>query len=263
MEPITTLASRGIGAVLWTAKNYSDAEDINDEANEINEHAESLVKAAKSKGESARRAAQRQLKRLAEKRKAIMDHPLRRFAASFGKLKNFGFKDLQINHAAHSMKIAKPDFFELGKLSSWEKCGVGLALGFLGVSFAEKSKARENLNDACSNIALARRYAAKIRLHATVHKAIGERARLYIGLAACACELFYPQLERLEEIVGRKTDYSKMSTEEQSDVCKAVTTVQLIRLLVTTNIITSRGRVSAESAKVATHANERLLELMA
>lgn len=226
-------------------KNVARVDRYNAEAEEINGRAGAMQDKARRAMVNSRAAASRALKRLDEKRRAVMGHPLSRFASAFGKIKNFSYSELEKTQSVRSLKIEKREFIEMQK-NSWVQ---ELLVVFNGGNLI--AMAKENLENAKSNMAVARSQAAKMRFATKVYSAIGDRAQLFVGLIACACEMFYPQLERVEEIVRKCADYHRMDEADQKELCFATTTVQLIRRLLSAPIVSEKGRVDPKSEEIA------------
>jgi len=244
----------GLGVLVAGAAaliNKATADEYNEEAEDINDRAESMLANAKRAMNNSRTSASRALKRLDDKRQSVMENPLKRFGTAFAKIKNFSYKELAKMPSIPGIQIGKQEFFEMEKLTKGQVVGSFLIGGWLCTSFAAKSKARENLENARSNMAMAKSRAAKMRLAAVAYSAVGDRAHLFVGLIACACEMFYPQLEKMEKVVRKCADYKQMSPADQNAVCFAVTTVQLIRNLLSAPIISDNGHVDTRSTKIA------------
>lgn len=125
----------------------------------------------------------------------------------------------------------------------------GPALAAMGI-FAN-SKAEENLANAKSNMAEAKRIAEELNGVIFQCHAISDRADMFTELLRQRLSpMFYPLVARLEKIVRNKTDYREYTAEEQQ--CVAMTTALALALkkVVDTPILTKDGNVTKHSLKV-------------
>jgi hypothetical protein len=126
----------------------------------------------------------------------------------------------------------------------------GPALAIMGFTLA--AKAKENLNNAYSNLAEARKIAEELKTASTLCDAIRRRSYMFERLLIRLDAMFTPLVYRMDAIIAEKgMDYHTFSLDEKHVMAKASSLAKAIKTVLDTPILSESGELTEESGQVA------------
>lgn len=133
----------------------------------------------------------------------------------------------------------------------------GPALAVFGSVVGAQASAK--LDHARSNLAEAKKIAEELATAIVAMDGIRKQTKLFVKLTNEICELFIPQLIRLEGIIGQYgTNYKDYPESCQNEVVETVSTYQVLRALADARIMKENGELDAETEKVSGFAQKFL-----
>ena len=126
----------------------------------------------------------------------------------------------------------------------------GPALAIMG--FIVGAKASENLDNAKSNYAEAKKIAEELQVAAILCNGIRRRSYMFDRLLMRLDALFFPLVFGMETIIAEKgDDWNKFSNEDKHIVAVAAAVAKAIKTVLDTPILTEDGKLTEESAQIA------------
>lgn len=138
----------------------------------------------------------------------------------------------------------------------------GPALAVLG--FAMNSKANENLENAKSNRAKAKKAAAEMNLASDGCQAISERADMFTQLLGNVDDRFHTLVVRMQDILSKNgTNYSSYGQEEKNVLAMAWSLAVATKTILDTPILNKDGAVTTDSENVYQEISSKVLRIEA
>ena len=138
----------------------------------------------------------------------------------------------------------------------------GPALAVLG--FVAGAKASENLEDARSNKAKAKKFAEEMKAAADLCKGIRRRSDMFNNFLIRLQAVFDPLVYQMKEIIKNKgTDFEMFSDEEKKVVASAMSLAGAIKAVLDTPILNKDGNLTEESGLIIENTRKEVEAIIA
>ena len=126
----------------------------------------------------------------------------------------------------------------------------GPALAIMG--FIVGAKASENLDNAMSNHAEAKKIAEELETAVVLCEGIRKRSQMFERLLVRLDALFFPLICGMETIIAQKgNDWNAFSAEDKKTIAASASIAKVIKTVLDTPILTEEGKLTDESERVA------------
>ena len=125
----------------------------------------------------------------------------------------------------------------------------GPAMAIMGAVMG--AKASENLDNAYSNLAKVKEAEAEVNAMVSACNGISRRADAFMRVLTRLELLSLPQIDTLANIIKTEgTDYSKYSVDAKKGIAALLSTIQAIKAILDTPLLTEKGALTPESEVV-------------
>ena len=256
---------------LLMIKAYKDEK----EAERKNKRANRIIREANVAIKTKQKACISAIDALSSKKLQIFKNSMKRFVASFEKLREVGLTQSEYNEFS-KFQLDAPSFIQLKDITckadsiivqSLVTGGLlGLALGtfggIVGTGFGiyEVAKASSHLDEARGNLAKARRFSEELETSGALCNGIRRRAYMFFRLLVKLDALFLPLVVSMERAIQEHgTDFRTFSEAEKQSVSGARALAGAIKAVLDTPILTEDGNLTEQSAQVADDISAKLL----
>lgn len=137
--------------------------------------------------------------------------------------------------------------------------GLVAAPALLVLGFVTGAKASKNLDNAYSNLSEARKFEAEMETAAVACNGIRRRAYMFYRLLVRIDAIFAPLILQMQNIIEKSgVDFSTYTDDEKHTIAAAASMAGSVKAILDTAILTEDGKLTEESAKVASEVKDAL-----